>query len=105
MKIVKYNDDCVAPLKCVVTISIEKWGGFIIEDLKLFEQAGRKWFHFPSKYSKDESKHFEYNHFDSRSMRNEFHKLLFTTVNNYKLKKQREQTLNDTPDIKTQIRR
>lgn len=100
MKVLSYHEAKEDPLKCVVTISIEKWGGFIIQDIKLFERGGARWFHFPSKYTvldDGRKKHFEYVHFDSREIRDAFHKELFKTVSDYKLKKQREKLLKDTP--------
>lgn len=89
MKILKLEEATHAPLKCVVSICVEKWGNFVIEDVRLFEEGPKKWFHFPSKTYEKEGvqKHFYYNRMLDRKMLTEFNRQLFRAADEYIMNK------------------
>ena len=75
-------------LKAQVSIKMPKWGGFIIEQITVFEKDGARWISFPSKeYEKDgKKKYFQYNRFDTPEMSDTFRVHFFNAYDEYKIK-------------------
>ena len=72
-------------LKYELSVIVEKWGGFIIHSIKVFEKEGRKWINFPcTEYEKDgEKKYFQLNGFEKPEMKQAFEKKLFDAIDGF----------------------
>jgi hypothetical protein len=79
-------------LKAQCTIRLEKWGGFLIKKVKIFQKAESRWISFPSEeYEKDgQKKYYSLVEFDTPAMNEAFRNAFFQALDKYLLEKNKE---------------
>lgn len=99
MEILNYRAHSSGALAGFFDLKIDKWGGFIIRKMKLFNKNGRRWVSFPSeKYEKDgETKYAPYNLFEDQAIMEKFSKEVVRILDDYILTK--NQTEPPLPDL------
>lgn len=75
--------------KATVSIKIEKWGGFRIKRIKVFEKDGNRWISLPSEeYEKEgKKKYYALNDFEDPEMNEAFRKAFFKSYDEHILQK------------------
>lgn len=81
-------------LVAIFDVKIQKWGGFMIREMTLFQKDSQKWIGFPSKvYEKDnEKKYFAFNMFETKEMALKFQEKVLEAIESSPLTKVQEQT-------------
>jgi hypothetical protein len=93
LKVTNYKPLKSGALVGVFSLKIEKWGNFIIEDMRHFRKSSHQWINFPNRSYEDsngEKKYFHYNKFEDLETMKMFSQKVIPAIENY---------LNEHPEI------
>jgi len=85
IEILQYKTVNKNSLQGILSIEIQKWGNFIINEISYFKKDDQRWISFPSKpYEKDgEKKYFPLNRFKESSMAKSFQEKVLEALDKY----------------------